>query len=139
MRAGKQNTGTKMSRRARRNVKAGECEHPHVEPAQAWFTGQSYHTCVKCGAVIYGHEGIVGLPIRRGESIKLGMISSGEVTWDGALVQYYVVTGKNRRGTQFEAMKFKNFHHARAHNIWQGTLWAVDLEGKRIKIMEWIN
>lgn len=51
---------------------------------------------------------------------------------------YYLITGIDRKGKRFSkrtAIKA----YALAHNVYRGTLWAVDGKGKRKKIHSWYN
>ena len=52
--------------------------------------------------------------------------------WHSQPDDYYLVTGIKRDGRRF-SMKFKHWEHAKAINLWRGSvwLWRYDEEGKR--------
>ena len=59
-------------------------------------------------------------------------------TWTKKAGDLYHVTGRLSSGKRFKRMVFVNFYHARAFNVWNGTLWLVR-NGKRKRVMRWFN
>jgi len=51
--------------------------------------------------------------------------------------QKYVVTGKTVKGTRF-SMVYSNEMHAMSINLWKGSVWGVNENGKR-KLIKRVN
>ena len=48
----------------------------------------------------------------------------------------YIITGVSKNRKRFSPILTNNPHH---YNIWRGTLWRKDLQGKRNKIKVYYN
>lgn len=66
----------------------------------------------------------------------------GRVSHDPRLVSSYVVTGLDRAGRRwrrFFSGDREGFRWACMMNPWQGTLWAIDHDGRRHRLKRWVN
>ena len=50
----------------------------------------------------------------------------------------FVLTGKDRQGKRFRK-ESTDLNYLQCHNVWQGNLWAVLPNGKRVCIKQWSN
>jgi hypothetical protein len=50
----------------------------------------------------------------------------------------YVITGINRMGRRFK-ITTGNLHYAYGFNVWKGSLWEIQEDGKRKRIHSWYN
>jgi len=48
----------------------------------------------------------------------------------------YIITGKDKSGKRFKPIHTDTPQH---YNIWSGTLWKIDENGKKKKIKEYFN
>ena len=51
----------------------------------------------------------------------------------------YVITGTDAKGKRFQAFHCNNLLMARGYNVYNGTLWQEDTNGKRTRVMVWYN
>ena len=51
----------------------------------------------------------------------------------------YVITGKDANGKRFKPIHTGSLSYAMAHNVYNGTLWEVQEDGKRKRVHIWYN
>lgn len=54
-------------------------------------------------------------------------------------IKAFIITGVLRDGKRFKAIKLNSYHQAMMYNIWQGSVWALLENNKRVRIKQVIN
>ena len=54
-------------------------------------------------------------------------------------IKAFIITGVLRNGRRFKAIRVNSYYQAMMYNIWQGSVWALLENNKRVRIKQVIN